>query len=219
MTSFHYPNFFDEKLKTVAGYRKVALAEMLEWNARTWVLRATSTSPTRPPFPSPVGSISFDSLLSTHSTSPSASSVDSSSVDSGEPKVPSVLPVFIPLYEGKGKHVWPRGVYMIDTVVWFSADGLSDGLTTPPQRYTQRGTFQSIFGVPFVRATYRANRSAWANAKNTSLLLARECAGHTLGDLWTRYLAARRDTLGQTRSLLSRSGPYCSVATRCHSLE
>ncbi|KAG1795002.1 hypothetical protein EV424DRAFT_1547694 [Suillus variegatus] len=152
-------------------------------------LRATSMSPTPPSSPSPVDSISSsDSLLSTCSTS------SASSVDSGEPKEPSVIPVFVPLYKGKGKHVWPRSMYTIDMVVGFRQ---MDSLLLR-QHYTQEELFSLIFGVPFVRATYHANRSAWANTKTTSLLLAHERAGRTLDGLWTCYLAARRDALGQT---------------------
>ncbi|KAG1775787.1 hypothetical protein EV702DRAFT_1046677 [Suillus placidus] len=150
-------------------------------------LRATSMSPMPPPSPSPVDSISSsDSLLLTHSTS------SASSIDSGEPKAPSVIPVFIPSY--KGKHVWPRSMYTIDMAAGFRQ---MDSLLLR-QHYSQEVLFGLIFSVPFVRATYHVNRLAWANTKNTSLLLAHECAGRTLDGLWTCYLAARRDALGQT---------------------
>jgi hypothetical protein len=152
-------------------------------------LQATSMSPTPPSSPSPVDSIpSSDSLLSTRSTLPA------SSVDSGEPKAPSVIPVFIPLYKGKGKHVWPRSMYTIDMVIGFQQ---MDSVLLH-QHYTQEVLFSLIFSVPFVHATYHANRSAWANTKNTSLLLAHECAGRTPDGLWTCYLAVHRDALGQT---------------------
>lgn len=150
-------------------------------------LRATSMSPTPPPSPSPVDSISSsDSLLSTHSTS------STSSVDFDESKVPLVMPVFVPSY--KGKHVWPHSMYTIDMVVGFRQ---MDSLLLC-QHYSQEVLFGLIFNVPFVRATYHSNRSAWANTKNTSLLLAHKRAGRTPEGLWTCYMAACQEALGQT---------------------
>ncbi|KAG2121292.1 hypothetical protein DEU56DRAFT_760710 [Suillus clintonianus] len=140
-------------------------------------LRATSMSPTPPPSPSPVDSItSSDSLLSTHLTS------STSSVDPGEFKPLSVIPVFVPPH--KGKHVWPRSMYMMDMATGFRQ---MDSLLLR-QHYSQEILFGLIFGVPFVHATYHVNRSAWANTKKTSLLLAHERTGRTLDGLLNMLL-------------------------------
>ncbi|KAG2114124.1 hypothetical protein DEU56DRAFT_919623 [Suillus clintonianus] len=137
-------------------------------------LRATSLSPTPPLSPSPVDSeFSSDSLISAYSRS-SMSSVDSIV---SMPR-PSVIPVHVPTY--KGKQVWP---YILR------------------KHYPQDELFNLVFGVPFVRATYHQNRSAWANSERVpslaSILRGHERAGRTLDGLWTCYLASRRHVLGE----------------------
>lgn len=159
----------------------------LDFNA----LHATSLSPTPPLSPSPVDSeFSSDSLLSAYSRS-SMSSVDS--VISMPP--PSVIPVHVPTY--KSKQVWPYGMYTCDMLVGFRQ------MDSPVLRkhYPQDELFNLVFGVPFVRATYHQNHSAWANSQPVvplaAILRGHERAGRTLEGLWTCYLASRRHALGE----------------------
>ncbi|KAG1786127.1 uncharacterized protein HD556DRAFT_1449982 [Suillus plorans] len=154
-------------------------------------LRATSLSPMPPLTPSPVDlEFSSDSLLSAYSQS-SMSSVDSVI---SMPR-PSVIPVHVPTY--KIKQVWPHGMYTCDMLVGFHQ------MDSPVLRkhYPQDVLFNLVFGVPFVRATYHQNCSAWANSQPlaplAAILRGHECAGRTLEGLWTCYLASRRHVLGE----------------------
>lgn len=152
---------------------------------------ASSLSPTPPPLPlqastSESSGFSSDSLLSAHSGS------SGSSVDSVILAPPSVIPIHVPIY--KGKHVWPHGMYTCDMVVGFRQ------MNSPVLRkhYPQEELFNLVFGVPFVRATYHQNRSAWANSKHVaSILRGHELAGRSVDGLWTCYLASRRHALGE----------------------
>jgi hypothetical protein len=154
-------------------------------------LHATSLSPTPPLSPSPVDSeFSTDSLLSAHSRS------SMSSVDSLVPMPPpSIIPAHVPVY--RGKHVWPRNMYTCDMLVGFRQ------MDSPVLRkhYPQDELFDLVFGVPFVRATYHQNHSAWANSQRVpslaKILRTHERAGRNLDGLWTVFLSERRHVLGE----------------------
>ncbi|KAJ8592061.1 hypothetical protein M405DRAFT_75534 [Rhizopogon salebrosus TDB-379] len=66
------------------------------------------------------------------------------------------------------------------------------------KHYGQEQLFSLVFsGVPFVRATYHDNRSAWANSHVASILLAHNHAGRSPDGLWSCYKASRRHALGE----------------------
>jgi hypothetical protein len=108
---------------------------------------------------------------------------------------PSVIPVHVPIY--RGKQVWPRSMYTCDMLVGFRQ------MDSPVLRkhYPQDELFDLVFGVPFVRATYHQNHSAWVNSQRVpslaKILRAHERAGRKLDGLWTCFLSERRHVLGE----------------------
>jgi hypothetical protein len=63
-------------------------------------------------------------------------------------------------------------------------------------RFQQEDLFCRIFGVPFVKATYHDNRRAWQKT-DPAILASYKAAGRTANGLWSHYLAARREALGE----------------------
>ena len=105
--------------------------------------------------------------------------------------MPPVVPVVVPKYLCHG-HAWPWGMYIVDMVQGFkqlSNKRLSCMHSLPT-------LFQLVFGVPFVKPTYYDNLKAWTKSHH-SLLEESECAGHCQAGLWSSYLAARRQALGE----------------------
>ncbi|KAG1719108.1 uncharacterized protein EDB91DRAFT_1257907 [Suillus paluster] len=101
--------------------------------------------------------------------------------------------VQVPLYDPNSKRqVWPHGMFTVDMTAGFHQMDNKILRAT----YQQEELFQHVFGVPFVKATYHQNRKAWQTT-NLNVLAEHEAAGHTPAGLWSRYLAARRDALGE----------------------
>ncbi|KAG1722832.1 uncharacterized protein EDB91DRAFT_1255886 [Suillus paluster] len=133
--------------------------------------RASSMSPTPPLAPQTTLSSRLASIKASHTTEPSK--------------------VFIPAYNST-KRVWPQGMYTTDMVTGFQQ--MDD--KNLQARFQQDDLFRRIFSVPFVKATYHDNCRAWQKT-DSSILASYEAAGQTANGLWSHYLAARREALGE----------------------
>ncbi|KAG1760564.1 hypothetical protein EV702DRAFT_1242805 [Suillus placidus] len=136
--------------------------------------RAISLSPTPPLSPNALFSVSF-------TTSSSLSILTLSSDQS----------ISMPLPASR-THVWPHGMFTVDMTAGFHQMDNKILQAT----YQQEELFQHVFGVPFVKATYHQNHKAWQTT-NLNVLVEHEAAGHTPAGLWSRYLAACQDALGE----------------------
>jgi hypothetical protein len=158
--------------------------------------RASSMSPTPPPqttLSSHVAALDdFDArLASSMSPTPSPLSAPQTTLSSHFTTAASIIKVSVPAYNST-KRVWPQGMYTTDMVMGFQQ--MDD--KNLRARYQQDDLFRCIFGVPFVKATYHENRRAWQKT-DSALLATYEAAGQTLNGLWSHYLAARREALGE----------------------
>jgi len=104
---------------------------------------------------------------------------------------PSIIEVFVPAYDST-KRVWPQGMYTTDMVTGFQQ--MDD--KNLRARFQQEDLFCHIFGVPFVKATYHDNRRAWQKT-DPAILASYKAAGRTANGLWSHYLAACREALGE----------------------
>lgn len=135
--------------------------------------RASSMSPTPPSAPQTTLSSRLTSVKASYTTEP------------------SIIEVFVPAYNST-KQVWPQGMYTTDMVTGFQQ--MDD--KNLRARFQQDDLFRRIFGVPFVKATYHDNRRAWQKT-DPAILASYEAAGQTVNGLWSHYLAARREALGE----------------------
>lgn len=169
--------------------------------------RASSMSPTPPPsapqttLSSHVAALDdFDArLASSMSPTPSPPSAPQTTLSSClttaasiiKASIPAIIKVSVPAYNST-KCVWPQGMYTTDMVMGFQQ--MDD--KNLRARYQQDELFRCIFGVPFVKATYHDNHRAWQKT-DSALLATYEAAGQTVNGLWSHYLAARREALGE----------------------
>ncbi|KAG2368027.1 hypothetical protein BDR07DRAFT_151897 [Suillus spraguei] len=135
--------------------------------------RASSMSPTPPSAPQTTLSSRLASVKASYTTEP------------------SIIEVFVPAYNST-KQVWPQGMYTTDMVTGFQQ--MDD--KNLRARFQQDDLFRRIFGVPFVKATYHDSRRAWQKT-DPAILASYEAAGQTVNGLWSHYLAARREALGE----------------------
>ncbi|KAG1777176.1 hypothetical protein EV702DRAFT_1226088 [Suillus placidus] len=143
--------------------------------------RAISLSSTPPLSPNAPFSVSF--------TTSSSSSILTLSSDQS---------ISMPL-PASHTRVWPHGMFTVDMTAGFHQMDNKILRAT----YQQEELFQHVFGVPFVKATYHQNHKAWQTT-NLNVLAEHEAAGHTPAGLWSRYLDARRDALGEQSKKLGR---------------
>ena len=139
-------------------------------------------------------SLSPTLLLSQASPSPSPSlSSIYVSLPASQPAItmPPVVPVVVPKYPCRGR-AWPWGMYTVDMVQGFKQ--LSDKRLS--RAHSLPTLFQLVFGVPFVKPTYYDNLKAWTKSHH-GLLEESERAGRCQAGLWSSYLAARRQALGE----------------------
>ncbi|KAG1764339.1 hypothetical protein EDD22DRAFT_883935 [Suillus occidentalis] len=114
---------------------------------------------------------------------------------------PATARVQVPQYDPDSKHqVWPYGMYTVDMTTGFHQ--MDDMILQAT--YQQEELFKHVFGVTFVKATYHQNRKAWQTT-NLDVLVEHESAGRTPTGLWSRYLAARREALGEQSKKSSRA--------------
>ncbi|KAG2741489.1 hypothetical protein P692DRAFT_20752259 [Suillus brevipes Sb2] len=90
------------------------------------------------------------------------------------------------------RQVWPHGMYTVDMATGFRQ------LDNPMLRGTLRQDqlFKTIFGVPYVKATYHQNHRTWIDA-NPTIRETHERAGRKPAGLWRSFLSAHRITRGE----------------------
>ncbi|KAG1882184.1 hypothetical protein F4604DRAFT_1991921 [Suillus subluteus] len=157
------------KIETTLSSRVHHQPDLDDFDAR----RASSMSPT--PLSAP------RTTLSSHLASTKASHTTE----------PLIIEVFVPAYNST-KRVWPQGMYTTDMVTGFQQ--MDD--KNLRARFQQDDLFRCIFSVPFVKATYHDNCRAWQKT-DPAILASYEAAGQTANGLWSHYLAAHREVLGE----------------------